>query len=100
MAFAKAVPERSEPPPEGTPDYGWNDIISMFSDDNGNTWHFSDNNIKIAAHTPNNTRYGGVEPALIELTDGRIWMLIRTRLGHLYESYSLDAGSSWQTPIA
>lgn len=98
MAFAKAVPERSEPPPEGTPDYGWNDIISMFSDDSGNTWNFSENNIKIATHTPNNTRYGGVEPALIELDNGRIWMLIRTRLGHLYESYSLDAGSSWQTP--
>lgn len=98
MAFAKAVPERSEPPPKGTPDYGWNDIISMFSDDNGNTWHFSENNIKIAAHKPNNTRYGGVEPTLIELKDGRIWMLIRTRLGHLYESYSLDAGTSWQPP--
>ena len=98
MAFAKAVPERSEPPPQGTPDYGWNDIISMFSDDNGDSWQFSENNIKIAAHTPNNTRYGGVEPALIELKDGRIWMLIRTRLGHLYESYSLDAGSSWQPP--
>ena len=98
IAFAKAVPERSEPPPEGTADYGWNDIISMFSDDDGNTWHFSENNIKIAAHKPNNTRYGGVEPALTELRDGKIWMLIRTRLGHLYESYSLDGGNSWQPP--
>jgi hypothetical protein len=98
MAFAKAVPERSEPPTDGSPDYGWNDIISMFSDDNGNTWHFSENRLKIAADKPNNTRYGGVEPALTELRDGRIWMLIRTRLGHLYESYSVDAGTSWQSP--
>ncbi|MEX2231791.1 MAG: sialidase family protein [Cyclobacteriaceae bacterium] len=98
MAFAKAVPERSEAPPEGTPDYGWNDVISMFSDDGGITWQFSKNNIKIAADKPNNTRYGGVEPALTELKDGRVWMLIRTRLGHLYESYSLDAGASWQPP--
>jgi hypothetical protein len=98
MAFAKAVPERSEPPPAGSPDYGWNDIVSMFSDDDGSTWHFSENNIKIAAYKPNNTRYGGVEPALIELENGKIWMLIRTRLGHLYESYSPDAGTSWQPP--
>ena len=98
MAFAKAVPERSEPPPDGTPDYGWNDIISMFSDDNGTTWRFSENSLKIAADKPNNTRYGGVEPALTELKDGRIWMLIRTRLGHLYESYSVDGGTSWQSP--
>lgn len=98
LAFAKAVPERSEPPPEGTPDYGWNDVISMFSDDRGNTWQFSKNNIKIAADKPNNTRYGAVEPALTELKDGRVWMLIRTRLGHLYESYSPDGGASWQLP--
>lgn len=98
LAFAKAVPERGQQPPPGTIDYGWNDIISMFSDDAGNTWQLSENNIKIALDKPNTTRYGGIEPSIIELNDNSIWMLIRTRLGYLYESYSYDGGISWESP--
>ncbi|HSF46005.1 MAG TPA: sialidase family protein, partial [Chitinophagaceae bacterium] len=41
------------------------------------------------------TRYGAVEPVAIELNDGRIWMLIRTNKGYLYESFSHDSGKSW-----
>ena len=35
---------------------------------------------------------GAMEPAVVELSDGRLLMLIRTLLGYQYESYSEDQG--------
>ena len=31
----------------------------------------------------------------IELRDGRLWMLMRTQTGFLYESFSRDQGENW-----
>ena len=38
---------------------------------------------------------GAVEPALLELKDGRVWMLIRTSRGQVWESFSTDGGLTW-----
>lgn len=95
-AFAKAVPERIKKPPEGEIDYGWNDIISIYSDDDGKSWRPSENSLKIASRRGTVTRYGGIEPAIVELKNGKVWMLIRTNTGYLYESYSDNGGKSWQ----
>ena len=35
---------------------------------------------------------GAVEPSVVELRDGRLWMLIRTNLGYFMDSYSSDLG--------
>src|SRR5207244_3851415 len=43
--------------------------------------------------------YGALEPVVLPLNDGRLWMLLRTSAGHLYESYSNDDGKHW-TPAA
>jgi hypothetical protein len=40
---------------------------------------------------------GAVEPVVLQLKDGRVWMLIRTQMGRFYESYSSD-GSTWTEP--
>lgn len=40
----------------------------------------------------------GPEPTIVELTDGRLLMLIRTAHDVLWESISKDAGNSWSTP--
>ncbi len=40
---------------------------------------------------------GGVEPVILELKDGRVWMLIRTQNGRFYESFSKE-GAIWSEP--
>ncbi|QOV89212.1 sialidase family protein [Humisphaera borealis] len=52
------------------------------------------------------TRRGGArfpntafdEHMIVELKDGRLWMLARTSAGHIAESFSVDAGRTWQEP--
>jgi hypothetical protein len=40
-----------------------------------------------------------IEPTLTEMQDGKIWMLLRTSMDRLYESWSDDHGSSWSDPV-
>ena len=42
----------------------------------------------------------GDEPTIAELSDGRLYMLIRTAQDHYWESYSHDGGDSWSPPAA
>jgi hypothetical protein len=87
-----AVPEREDAPKSG-PDLGWHDTVVYYTDD-VETWHRSPDNLQVELDGPNNTRYGAIEPVMVELGDGRVWMLIRDRCGRLYESFSRD-GSRW-----
>ena len=41
---------------------------------------------------------GAGEPSVVELKDGRIWMLMRTFTGYLWESFSKDGGLTWSKP--
>ncbi len=41
-----------------------------------------------------------LENMIVELRDGRLWMLIRTSSGFLWESYSSDRGQSWSEAAA
>jgi len=68
----------------------------LYSDDNGQTWQKS-TDVDIRAIDPNN-RYGADEPAVIELRDGRVMMIIRTDLGLIARSYSHDQGATWSRP--
>ena len=68
----------------------------VYSDDRGETWHLSPAELRVA--TPDIvSSYGAVEPVVLELNDGRVWMLIRTQLGRFYESFSKD-GAVWSDP--
>ncbi|QNN21869.1 exo-alpha-sialidase [Planctomycetales bacterium ZRK34] len=40
----------------------------------------------------------GCEPSVVELSDGRLWMLIRTSQDHHYEAFSNDGGDTWTDP--
>jgi hypothetical protein len=68
------------------------DTTALYSDDGGDNWKTSASVLRTP--TPDLSSYGAVEPAVIELKDGRIWMLLRTQLGRFFESFSAN-GADW-----
>jgi hypothetical protein len=76
--------------------FGEFDTRSMYSDDGGETWQTSKSILRVP--TPNNFGdYGAIEPVITQLSDGRVWMLIRTQTGRLWQSFSRDGGE-WSPP--
>ncbi|MBN2293183.1 MAG: exo-alpha-sialidase [Pirellulales bacterium] len=68
---------------------------SLTSDDEGKTWRRS-NLIDLGGHGHHS---GAMEPAVAELGDGRLLMMIRTHWGRFWEAYSDDGGLSWRTIV-
>jgi hypothetical protein len=71
------------------------DNSAIYSDDGGNSWQQSPDVLVVPV--PDLFTLGGVEPVVLELVDGRVWMLIRTQQGRFYESFSSDGGTHWST---
>ena len=67
-------------------------VSTLYSDDGGDTWQASSDELSV--QTPDLGTYGADEPVLLQLKDGRVWMLIRTQRGRFYESFS-DDGARW-----
>ena len=67
-------------------------ICVYVSSDSGRTWAHS-NIIDLGGH---GHHAGAMEPTIVELRDGRLWMLIRTNLDRFWEAYSTDGGLSWR----
>ena len=89
--FAWWVPKRACAPPIGA-----NLCTVFYSDDGGRTWTKSKSDLSSPCYPDfvgNN--YGADEPCILELKDGRLWMLMRTQTGFLYESFSGDRGETW-----
>jgi sialidase-1 len=63
----------------------------FISDDSGASWRRARSTLT----APLKSRAGFQEPAVVELKDGRLLMLIRTDLGSQYRSISKDGGESW-----
>ena len=66
-----------------------------YSDDEGRTWHRSRNETFIALDNGVGGNFSMGEPAVVELTDGRLFMLGRNNLGRYFKSYSDDRGETW-----
>jgi Neuraminidase (sialidase) len=67
-------------------------VLTHVSFDDGATWTASnvlDNPSSAGDHS------GLMEGNIIQLNDGRLWMLIRTNWDYFYESYSTDNGLTW-----
>lgn len=64
----------------------------LYSDDEGATWHRSRSTLEAGG---GGFESGANEPSLVELPDGRLWMLIRAQTGFQWESFSTDRGVSW-----
>lgn len=70
-------------------------ICSLYSDDEGDTWQRSPDVLDIGGE---GFESGPCEPTVVELPDGRVWMLMRTQTGVQWESFSSDGGVSWTAP--
>lgn len=81
------------------PDFRYQ-VGAIYSDDDGETWQHS-NLVEAPAHEINERdksvrwQNGGTEPTIIDLKDGRVWMIIRTSLDYHYQSFSNDGGATW-----
>jgi sialidase-1 len=65
--------------------------VCFYSDDRGKTWKKGAGSVDVA-------RRGAMEPEVVELTDGRLLMIVRTQLGHIATAYSKDGGDRWGEP--
>jgi hypothetical protein len=79
---------------------GAHEVSTMYSDDGGATWQLSKSRLVAPCYEGfNGSNYGACEPNVVDLGDGRIWMLMRTQTGHMYESYSTDEGTTWSDAV-
>ena len=67
-------------------------VSAMYSDDEGQTWARSSSVLLTGG---GGFESGASEPTVVELPDGRLWMLIRAQTGFLWESFSTDRGRTW-----
>lgn len=68
-------------------------IRPYVSRDDGQTWQ-GGNIIDLGGHGDHD---GAFEPSMVELRDGRVWMLIRTNWDRFWEAISDDHGLNWRT---
>jgi hypothetical protein len=71
--------------------------FTLYSADDGRTWRKS-NDVDIRDLAPKDA-YGADEPAVIELKDGRVMMIIRTNQGYIARADSRDGGVTWGKPV-
>ena len=74
--------------------------FTFISDDDGHTWKRSSlvttpDHAGGLFHNGIRWNHGAAEPTVIELKDGKLWMLIRTSQDHHYQSFSNDGGETW-----
>ncbi|MFH0964092.1 MAG: sialidase family protein [Planctomycetota bacterium] len=69
-----------------------------YSDDEGKTWARSRAEILGYLHDGWDNFVTCDEPALDQLRDGRLLMLIRTPMGRLFQATSEDEGTTWSIP--
>jgi Neuraminidase (sialidase) len=72
-------------------------IICLLSDDQGKTWQRSSS---VLDKDANGTRVDLMEPGVVEIADGKLLMVIRTKLGRQFSSRSDNAGETWSAPVA
>ena len=74
-----------------------------YSDDDGLSWNHSDVeptplHVPTGAHQGPRWQNPGIEPTVVEMKDGRLWMILRTAQDRHYQCFSRDGGESWTTP--
>ena len=73
---------------------------TYISDDDGRTWQCSNtvtspDHKKGGYHLGTRWNHGAVEPSVVELSDGTLWMLMRTSQDFHYQAFSHDGCLTW-----
>lgn len=71
-------------------------VSVMYSDDDGKNWKRSASVLRTGG---GGFESGASEPTVVELPDGKLWMLIRAQTGFLWESFSTDRGVTWSHAV-
>ena len=72
----------------------------VYSDDLGKTWKNSPSILDVGRDDKGKTfETGATEPVVLQLKDGRVWMLLRSTTGVQWESFSSDNGETWSRPV-
>lgn len=67
-----------------------------YSNDHGQTWQMS-HSIKLP-RVEGMVESGCMEPDVVQRSDGSLLMIMRTAMGTIFKSESLDNGETWSTP--
>lgn len=83
---------------------GRNGIVVFRSDDDGRTWCEAilgalPPHVATGHHLGVRWQNYGCEPTVVELSDGRLWIVIRTSQDNHYEAFSDDGGETWTQPV-
>jgi hypothetical protein len=73
------------------PDQARHAAVPFVSHDQGKTWQATG----VLDGGGRGNHAGTIEPTLVQLRDNRLWMLLRTNLDCLYQSFSEDRGMTW-----
>lgn len=80
----------------GKPDMGPDVICTISSGDWGESWEFS-RLFRPASPLPSAPE-GFAEPAVAEMPNGELWMVMRALYGELWQCISQDGGLTWNEP--
>ena len=67
----------------------------LYSDDEGETWQPNENGEMFIITEPGGPFHAAYEPSVVEVTPGNLMMIVRTRLGRLFQAFSEDNGTTW-----
>ncbi|MGI5868149.1 MAG: sialidase family protein [Kiritimatiellia bacterium] len=81
-----------------------NVVVVFRSDDDGRTWRETrlgtlPPHVATGHHRGVRWQNYGCEPTVVELSDGRLWVVIRTSQDNHYEAFSDDGGETWTQPV-
>jgi len=82
---------------------GVSNPVVFYSDDDGKSWkrvvlETVPAHEAITPHQGVRWQNYGNEPSIVELSDGRLWMIIRTSQDNHYQAFSDDGGATWTKP--
>lgn len=75
------------------PHFGFSRVY--YSDDQGETWQTNEDGELFIIRNHDGSYHMAVEPTVCEVEPGKLLMMVRTRLGRLFQAWSHNNGQTW-----